>query len=175
MKLLILSLRKVSCPSEILSSNVLPSWVLPCLPLLRCLLKSRLHSRYTCHTSRPQDACIWVPSSLKALPTADRGIPLSPGWRESLALCNSDPLGTGAEPSWWAPETPPWVPWDRPVENNCKQSPCHSTGSSTETQGNRALSHGIYWVIPGAWFSSCLKKENTARTWAGTMRYNDVK
>lgn len=142
----ILSLRKASCRSEILPPIVLPPWVLPCLPMVRCLLKSCPHSSYTLPHLRAPGCFRLSSQQSSSLANSRRGVPRSLGWRESLALCNSDPLGTGAGPSWWAPGTP----HPRPLGWACgglsqTPSPCRSWGSSTETHSTE--------TGPGPWHS----------------------
>lgn len=100
-------------------STVFPSGVPPCQPPLGAFLSVALIQVTPCHTSRPQDAFGCVPGSLTALPTADRGIPRSPGWRESRHYATVTHLAQARS----HPDGPQGLP---PGELSQTQSPHHS-------------------------------------------------
>lgn len=145
MKLPILSRRKASCPSEILPSIVLPSGVLPCLPTVRQVpLKSCPHSGYTLsHLIGPRTLSSAFPAVLQPcqqqMEESHGALGGEKAWHYAtvthLAQAQSRPEGLQGL---LIP-----VPWAHPLENSPKQSPRHGWGSSTETQGNRALPCGI--------------------------------
>lgn len=108
------------------------------------------------------------PAVLKPLPTADRDVPLSPGWRESLELHNSDPRHRG-----WAILTGPRDSFHIHILWDCPQRALTNTltwatvgGHQQKPMETRPCPCGIL-SQPHSVIYQPPEKENTARAGLG--------